>query len=174
MSFFSTFLQNLSSLLRLPRITVPTPPSLPSWTPWIFTCWSLPTLMAMFSPTPVYVTCTPQIMLFMCRIYRVDTRKKSKMLVMQKQVELCLFSINIIRERKRNDDSHRMTFCKTQDRMWRKTRSVNPGYACRGVDPNRNWDAGFGGQYYKNWMHLMILSITCRVNNHILFTCYQK
>lgn len=35
-------------------------------------------------------------MLFMCRIYRVDTRKKSKMLVMQKQVELCLFSINTV------------------------------------------------------------------------------
>ncbi|XP_029010363.1 carboxypeptidase A4 [Betta splendens] len=33
----------------------------------------------------------------------------------------------------------------TRDRMWRKTRSVNPGSACRGVDPNRNWDAGFGG-----------------------------
>uniref|UniRef100_A0AAY4CB56 Peptidase M14 domain-containing protein n=1 Tax=Denticeps clupeoides TaxID=299321 RepID=A0AAY4CB56_9TELE len=33
----------------------------------------------------------------------------------------------------------------TSDRMWRKTRSVNPGSMCRGVDPNRNWDAGFGG-----------------------------
>nr|XP_046251452.1 carboxypeptidase A4 [Scatophagus argus] len=33
----------------------------------------------------------------------------------------------------------------TNDRMWRKTRSHNPGSACRGVDPNRNWDAGFGG-----------------------------
>ncbi|XP_076589425.1 carboxypeptidase A4 [Chaetodon auriga] len=33
----------------------------------------------------------------------------------------------------------------TNNRMWRKTRSKNPGSACRGVDPNRNWDAGFGG-----------------------------
>ncbi|XP_062856181.1 carboxypeptidase A4 [Trichomycterus rosablanca] len=33
----------------------------------------------------------------------------------------------------------------TNDRMWRKTRSINPGSICRGVDPNRNWDAGFGG-----------------------------
>ncbi|XP_055788896.1 carboxypeptidase A2-like isoform X2 [Salvelinus fontinalis] len=33
----------------------------------------------------------------------------------------------------------------SQDRMWRKTRSKNPGSMCRGVDPNRNWDAGFGG-----------------------------
>ncbi|XP_066505150.1 carboxypeptidase A4 isoform X2 [Hoplias malabaricus] len=33
----------------------------------------------------------------------------------------------------------------TSDRMWRKTRSNNPGSVCRGVDPNRNWDAGFGG-----------------------------
>uniref|UniRef100_A0AAR2JHP7 Peptidase M14 domain-containing protein n=1 Tax=Pygocentrus nattereri TaxID=42514 RepID=A0AAR2JHP7_PYGNA len=36
-------------------------------------------------------------------------------------------------------------FTHTSDRMWRKTRSVNPGSVCRGVDPNRNWDAGFGG-----------------------------
>ncbi|NXM74967.1 CBPA1 Carboxypeptidase, partial [Serilophus lunatus] len=31
------------------------------------------------------------------------------------------------------------------NRMWRKTRSVRPGAICVGVDPNRNWDAGFGG-----------------------------
>ncbi|XP_026220447.1 carboxypeptidase A4 [Anabas testudineus] len=33
----------------------------------------------------------------------------------------------------------------TNDRMWRKTRSKVSGSICRGVDPNRNWDAGFGG-----------------------------
>ncbi|NWQ72093.1 CBPA2 Carboxypeptidase, partial [Neopipo cinnamomea] len=33
----------------------------------------------------------------------------------------------------------------TSNRMWRKTRSKIPGSACYGVDPNRNWDAGFGG-----------------------------
>ncbi|XP_077329772.1 carboxypeptidase A2-like isoform X2 [Lithobates pipiens] len=33
----------------------------------------------------------------------------------------------------------------TTNRMWRKTRSINKGSACEGVDPNRNWDAGFGG-----------------------------
>lgn len=33
-----------------------------------------------------------------------------------------------------------------QNRMWRKTRSKHSGSACIGVDPNRNWDAGFGGQ----------------------------
>lgn len=32
-----------------------------------------------------------------------------------------------------------------QNRMWRKTRKPNPGSSCMGVDPNRNWDAGFGG-----------------------------
>uniref|UniRef100_A0A3P8Y524 Carboxypeptidase A1 n=1 Tax=Esox lucius TaxID=8010 RepID=A0A3P8Y524_ESOLU len=32
----------------------------------------------------------------------------------------------------------------TNDRMWRKTRKPNPGSSCVGVDPNRNWDAGFG------------------------------
>ncbi|KAA0724483.1 Carboxypeptidase A2 [Triplophysa tibetana] len=36
-------------------------------------------------------------------------------------------------------------FTHTSNRMWRKTRSVNSGSSCIGVDPNRNWDAGFGG-----------------------------
>jgi len=33
----------------------------------------------------------------------------------------------------------------TNNRMWRKTRKPNRGSSCMGVDPNRNWDAGFGG-----------------------------
>ncbi|XP_058047590.1 carboxypeptidase A2-like [Ahaetulla prasina] len=33
----------------------------------------------------------------------------------------------------------------TTNRMWRKTRSRIPGSKCVGADPNRNWDAGFGG-----------------------------
>ncbi|RXM31570.1 Carboxypeptidase A5 [Acipenser ruthenus] len=36
-------------------------------------------------------------------------------------------------------------FTHTQNRMWRKTRSINSGSSCVGVDPNRNWDVGFGG-----------------------------
>ncbi|XP_028929424.1 carboxypeptidase A2 [Ornithorhynchus anatinus] len=36
-------------------------------------------------------------------------------------------------------------FSQTKNRMWRKTRSQVPGSICFGVDPNRNWDAGFGG-----------------------------
>ncbi|XP_065253600.1 carboxypeptidase A1-like [Emys orbicularis] len=36
-------------------------------------------------------------------------------------------------------------FTHTKNRMWRKTRSISSGSACIGVDPNRNWDAGFGG-----------------------------
>ncbi|XP_006120381.2 carboxypeptidase A1-like [Pelodiscus sinensis] len=36
-------------------------------------------------------------------------------------------------------------FTHTKNRMWRKTRSVRAGSSCIGVDPNRNWDAGFGG-----------------------------
>ncbi|XP_067090327.1 carboxypeptidase A1-like [Osmerus mordax] len=31
------------------------------------------------------------------------------------------------------------------NRMWRKTRQPNSGSSCVGVDPNRNWDAGFEG-----------------------------
>lgn len=30
------------------------------------------------------------------------------------------------------------------ERMWRKTRTPNPGYSCKGKDPNRNWDDHFG------------------------------
>ncbi|XP_055974267.1 carboxypeptidase A2 [Sorex fumeus] len=36
-------------------------------------------------------------------------------------------------------------FSHTTNRMWRKTRSKAAGRACVGVDPNRNWDAGFAG-----------------------------
>ncbi|NXX21420.1 CBPA1 Carboxypeptidase, partial [Podargus strigoides] len=36
-------------------------------------------------------------------------------------------------------------FAQTQNCMWRKTRSRHLGSICAGVDPNRNWDAGFGG-----------------------------
>ncbi|KAM6926025.1 carboxypeptidase A4 [Lycodopsis pacificus] len=42
-----------------------------------------------------------------------------------------------------NPDGYAYTH--SNDRMWRKTRSKNSGSVCRGVDPNRNWDAGFGG-----------------------------
>ncbi|KAG9271968.1 carboxypeptidase A1 [Astyanax mexicanus] len=42
-----------------------------------------------------------------------------------------------------NPDGYAYTH--TSNRMWRKTRSINAGSVCRGVDPNRNWDAGFGG-----------------------------
>ncbi|KAL0968650.1 hypothetical protein UPYG_G00269670 [Umbra pygmaea] len=36
-------------------------------------------------------------------------------------------------------------FTQTSNRMWRKTRKPNSGSRCVGTDPNRNWDAGFGG-----------------------------
>ncbi|XP_030627792.1 carboxypeptidase A1-like [Chanos chanos] len=42
-----------------------------------------------------------------------------------------------------NPDGYAYTH--TSNRMWRKTRKPNSGYSCVGVDPNRNWDAGFGG-----------------------------
>ncbi|NWT08497.1 CBPA1 Carboxypeptidase, partial [Vireo altiloquus] len=35
-------------------------------------------------------------------------------------------------------------FTHSKNRMWRKTRSKHSGSICVGVDPNRNWDAGFG------------------------------
>ncbi|XP_047395174.1 LOW QUALITY PROTEIN: carboxypeptidase A2-like [Sciurus carolinensis] len=36
-------------------------------------------------------------------------------------------------------------FFQTQNQMWRKTPSKVSGSLCVGVDPNQNWDAGFGG-----------------------------
>ncbi|KAM8974606.1 carboxypeptidase A2-like [Pelodytes ibericus] len=33
----------------------------------------------------------------------------------------------------------------SNDRLWRKTRAPNAGSRCVGVDPNRNWNAGFAG-----------------------------
>ncbi|NXA47826.1 CBPA2 Carboxypeptidase, partial [Nothocercus julius] len=44
-----------------------------------------------------------------------------------------------------NPDGYEFTH--TENRMWRKTRSRNQGSLCIGVDPNRNWDAGFGDQF---------------------------
>jgi len=37
-----------------------------------------------------------------------------------------------------NPDGYSYTW--TDNRMWRKTRSPNPGSSCIGTDPNRNWD----------------------------------
>ena len=34
-----------------------------------------------------------------------------------------------------------------QNRLWRKTRSVNPRSTCIGADPNRNWNSHFGGRW---------------------------
>ncbi|XP_057589365.1 carboxypeptidase A4 isoform X3 [Hippopotamus amphibius kiboko] len=34
-------------------------------------------------------------------------------------------------------------YTQTQNRLWRKTRSVNPGSPCIGTDPNRNWNISF-------------------------------
>jgi len=37
-------------------------------------------------------------------------------------------------------------YSRATDRMWRKTRSPNPGSLCIGTDPNRNWDSFWGGE----------------------------
>uniref|UniRef100_A0A673T749 Carboxypeptidase A1 n=1 Tax=Suricata suricatta TaxID=37032 RepID=A0A673T749_SURSU len=37
-------------------------------------------------------------------------------------------------------------YTQTQNRLWRKTRSINPGSSCIGTDPNRNWNASFAGE----------------------------
>nr|XP_020039392.1 carboxypeptidase A4 isoform X2 [Castor canadensis] len=37
-------------------------------------------------------------------------------------------------------------YTQTQNRLWRKTRSLNPGSRCVGTDPNRNWNSSFAGE----------------------------
>ncbi|XP_064309374.1 carboxypeptidase A1-like [Phalacrocorax carbo] len=54
-----------------------------------------------------------------------------------------LDSMDIFFEIVTNPDG--FAFTHSSNRMWRKTRSINAGSLCIGVDPNRNWDAGFGG-----------------------------
>ncbi|XP_069485712.1 carboxypeptidase A1-like [Ambystoma mexicanum] len=54
-----------------------------------------------------------------------------------------LNSMDIFLEIVTNPDGY--AFTHSSNRMWRKTRSINAGSSCIGVDPNRNWDAGFGG-----------------------------
>jgi len=41
-----------------------------------------------------------------------------------------------------NPDGYEFTH--TNQRLWRKTRSENPGSSCRGTDPNRNWGYRWG------------------------------
>ncbi|XP_042551982.1 carboxypeptidase A1 isoform X2 [Dipodomys spectabilis] len=53
-----------------------------------------------------------------------------------------LDSMDIFLEIVTNPDG--FAFTHSQNRMWRKTRSKTAGSICVGVDPNRNWDAGFG------------------------------
>ncbi|KAM9277590.1 carboxypeptidase A1-like [Cariama cristata] len=58
-------------------------------------------------------------------------------------VTAILDSMDIFFEIVTNPDG--FAFTHSSNRMWRKTRSINAGSHCIGVDPNRNWDAGFGG-----------------------------
>ncbi|KAF4524147.1 hypothetical protein B566_EDAN012152 [Ephemera danica] len=51
-----------------------------------------------------------------------------------------------------NPDGYEYTH--TNDRLWRKTRSVNSGSSCIGVDPNRNFDF--------HWMEIGASSDPCR------------
>ncbi|XP_063180657.1 carboxypeptidase A1-like [Chroicocephalus ridibundus] len=58
-------------------------------------------------------------------------------------VTAILDSMDIFFEIIANPDG--FVFTHSSNRLWRKTRSVNAGSDCIGVDPNRNWNAGFGG-----------------------------
>ncbi|XP_036616915.1 carboxypeptidase A1-like [Trichosurus vulpecula] len=53
-----------------------------------------------------------------------------------------LDSLDIFLEIVVNPDGY--AYSHSSNRMWRKTRSINAGSSCVGVDANRNWDAGFG------------------------------
>ncbi|NWT45319.1 CBPA1 Carboxypeptidase, partial [Chroicocephalus maculipennis] len=63
-------------------------------------------------------------------------------------VTAILDSMDIFFEIIANPDG--FVFTHSSNRLWRKTRSVNAGSDCIGVDPNRNWNAGFGGSGSSN------------------------
>ncbi|XP_062435011.1 carboxypeptidase A1-like [Rhea pennata] len=58
-------------------------------------------------------------------------------------VTAILDSMDVFLEIVANPDGFAYTH--STNRLWRKTRSVAAGSRCVGVDPNRNWAAGFGG-----------------------------
>ncbi|NXL38936.1 CBPA2 Carboxypeptidase, partial [Glaucidium brasilianum] len=65
-----------------------------------------------------------------------DYRKDPSITALLNKMDIFLLTVT-------NPDGY--VFTHTTNRMWRKTRSRNQGSVCIGVDPNRNWDAGFGG-----------------------------
>ncbi|NXR02338.1 CBPA1 Carboxypeptidase, partial [Sagittarius serpentarius] len=71
------------------------------------------------------------------------TNKIAKEYGRDPSVTAILDSMDIFFEIVTNPDGY--AFTHSSNRMWRKTRSINAGSHCIGVDPNRNWDAGFGG-----------------------------
>ncbi|KAJ7418981.1 carboxypeptidase A1-like protein [Willisornis vidua] len=58
-------------------------------------------------------------------------------------VTAILDSMDIFLEIVTNPDG--FVYTHSNNRLWRKTRSVRAGSRCVGVDPNRNWAVGFGG-----------------------------
>ncbi|KAK2838362.1 hypothetical protein Q7C36_013176 [Tachysurus vachellii] len=54
-----------------------------------------------------------------------------------------LDKLDIFLELVTNPDGYEYTH--SSNRMWRKTRRINIGTSCIGVDPNRNWGTAFGG-----------------------------
>ncbi|XP_054588720.2 carboxypeptidase A1 isoform X2 [Nothobranchius furzeri] len=50
-----------------------------------------------------------------------------------------------------NPDGYHYTH--TNDRMWRKNRKLLSNSRCVGIDLNRNWDAGFGGEQLFYWCY---------------------
>ncbi|XP_043821165.1 carboxypeptidase A1-like [Dromiciops gliroides] len=60
----------------------------------------------------------------------------------EEKLTAILDSLDIFLEIVTNPDG--FVYTHSTNRLWRKTRSITPGSICVGVDPNRNWDAGFG------------------------------
>lgn len=63
----------------------------------------------------------------------------------------------------REDVPNRLCFS-SQNRMWRKNRSVREGSSCVGVDLNRNFDANWCSEY--TVVHIDIFCISCARIHH--------
>lgn len=134
----------LSRLSRITRITKVWPPSWRRWT----SSWRLsPTPMALPSPTPRYRPRIPPPGSSSCAGWGWGagfgdcTALRGQSLLMH--LSMGWGSSRAVELQPQAPAEVALPF---QNRLWRKTRSKHPGSICVGVDPNRNWDAGFGGQ----------------------------
>nr|XP_020857965.1 carboxypeptidase A5-like isoform X2 [Phascolarctos cinereus] len=68
----------------------------------------------------------------------------------------------------------------SMNHLWRKNRAINSNSTCKGVDPNRNWDSGFGevasvANFIQKHKHFKVLISIHSYSQMLLYPCgYRK